>query len=139
MSGKVLLVMPLQRSRKLGAYLQENGLEVFRASDADEAIKALTGMADFDVVFVDSELPNGTWRELLLFVRLSGKLCQTVVGSRCGAEQLWADALQAGAYDVAAEPYEQQETLRIIANALDDTPMSLTHWTAEMRRPAAAK
>ncbi len=69
----------------------------------------------FPVVLCDDMLP---WRELL-----DGpiqKLCAPpllIVSSRLADERLWAEALNLGAYDVLAKPFDQGEVIRVIESA----------------------
>jgi DNA-binding NtrC family response regulator len=73
----------------------------------------------YDLLFVDADLPGGSWQRLLPSVVASGKNCEVIVCSRCGDERLWAEVLQSGAYDLIAEPFEEGEVARIAQCALD--------------------
>ena len=73
----------------------------------------------YDLLFIDAELPGGPWHSLLPAVVSSGKNCEVIVCSRFGDERLWAEALQCGAYDLIAEPFEEAEVTRIAQCALD--------------------
>lgn len=119
MSATILLVMPPQRRDKLACFLSQSGLNVISAADVAEASRLLAVPLFFDLVFADAELPDGSWQEVLALVMSSQRPCEMVVCSRCGDEQLWAEVLQRGVYDLVAEPYEHSETLRIIRSALD--------------------
>ena len=75
--------------------------------------------SSYDLVLTDAELPDGSWQDLLQFVLDSRKACEILVSSRCADEDLWAEVLQRGAYDLLVEPYDQKEVCRIIERALD--------------------
>ena len=115
----ILLVMPSQRRQKLENYLSVNGLDVLTSGDAEEALKMLAGRHHCDLVFVEAELADGSWRDLLPAVQYAQKPWEMVVCTRYGSEQLWAEVLQCGVYDLIPEPYEHPETLRIIRSALE--------------------
>jgi len=119
MNQTILLVMPSQRRRKLENFLSDNGLDVLTAGDAKEALKMLAGRHHYDLVFAESELADGSWRDLVPAVLYARNPCEMVVCTRCGAERLWAEVLQCGVYDLIPEPYEHPETLRIIRSALE--------------------
>lgn len=119
MNHKMLLVMPPQRRDKLVNFLSNNGFEVLCVDGAAEASRLLAEPLYFQIVFVDAELPDGSWRGLLPLVVSSQRPCAMVVCTRCGEEQLWAEVLQCGVYDLIPEPYEHPDTLRIIRSALD--------------------
>jgi len=118
MDVKTLLVMPPQRQYPLLRVLQENGLEVFAVGSLQEAQQTLGGPTSYDLVFVDTELPDGSWEDLLQFLLRSPKACEMIVCSYCGDERLWAEVIQRGAFDLLPAPYERQEVLRIIQSAL---------------------
>ena len=118
MTPKVLLVSPPQRRSRLLEILGGALARMECASGYIDAREKL-GAASYDLLLVDTELPDGSWRELLQFGRDSGKVIVAVVCSRVGARRLWSEALESGAYDFIAEPYEEQEIIRIVERVLD--------------------
>ncbi|MBI1956757.1 MAG: response regulator [Acidobacteria bacterium] len=123
MRREILLVLPLHRQCCLLNLLEEAGLKVSSAADLQEAQGKLSGPPSYDLVFVDAELPDGSWLDLLEFILDTKRACEMIVCSRLGDERLWAEVIQRGAYDLIAEPYEQQQVLRIVQGALDGRQM----------------
>lgn len=127
MSDRLLLVMPSQRRLSLLRILEESGMEVFLAGSLREAQAKLSEPTSYELVFVDSELPDGSWKDLLQFLLQLKKSCEMIVCCRCGSErlchQLWAEVIQCGAYDLIPEPYEEREVARIVRSALDSQYM----------------
>ena len=119
MRPRVLVVMPLQRRLGLLAILEQSGMDVYVAGHFRDAQQKLSEAAPFDLLFVDAELPDGSWQHLVQSVVESGKNCEVIVCSRCGDEQLWAEVLQCGAYDLIPEPYDEREVARIARSAID--------------------
>ena len=119
MNSKVLLVMPKARRDRILGFLSDTSIELSAAEGVAEAQEKLAGPVKYDLTFVDSELPDGSWRDVLQFVVASHSDCQMVVCSRCGDERLWAEVIQCGAFDLVPEPLERQEILRIMHSALD--------------------
>ena len=119
MNTRILLVMPPSRRMKLLAILKQSEMEVAVADSYREAEEKLRQPLPYDLLFVDAELPGGSWKALLKSVLESKRLCEFVVCSRCGDERLWAEVIQCGAYDLIPEPYERQEVGRIAQNALE--------------------
>lgn len=77
----------------------------------------------FALVLCECDLQPGTWRELLdLLARLPDPPF-LIVTSRVADERLWAEALNLGAYDVLAKPFDRTEVMRVVS-------MAWTHWTA---------
>lgn len=114
----VLLVSSRQSPRLL-QFLKEIAAKIFFVSGVQEAQQQLSGFAFYDLLLVDAELPDGSWRELLPFVSDSQRPRELIVCSRLGDERLWVEAMALGAFDLIVEPYEEREVLRIIQGALD--------------------
>ena len=123
MVKKILLVVPAHRRSGLLKILDDKDVQVYPAGDFREAHRRLTGPDSFDLVLADAELPDGSWRDLLQVLLELRRPCEMIICARVGDEQLWAEALQCGAYDLLVEPYEGQEVLRIIQSAIDSRYM----------------
>jgi DNA-binding NtrC family response regulator len=117
--SRILLVMPRERRDSVLRSLSGSSLEFASAETAKAAKGFLAGPVKYDLAIVDAELPDGSWRDVLRFLVASRAGCEMVVCSRCGDEQLWAEVIQCGAFDLVPEPFERQEMQRIIRSALD--------------------
>lgn len=82
----------------------------------------------FGLVLCECDLKPGTWRELLDLLSRLPDPPFLIVTSRAADERLWAEALNLGAYDVLAKPFDHTEVMRVVS-------MACTHWVA---RPGAA-
>lgn len=69
------------------------------------------------IVLCESQTTSGTWRELLEALSHFPDPPLLIVTSRLADERLWAEALNLGAYDVLAKPYERAEVIRGISGA----------------------
>jgi DNA-binding response OmpR family regulator len=69
------------------------------------------------VVVCESDLQPGTWKEVLEELRALPDPPLLIVTSRCADERLWAEALNLGAYDVLAQPFDGTEVSRIVSMA----------------------
>lgn len=118
MRPHVLVAMPSPRRLGLLGILERNGMKTSSAGNLRDGQELLQGES-FDLLIVDAELPGGPWHRLLQTIVSSAKGCEVIVCSRCGDEKLWADVLQRGAYDLLAEPFEENEVIRIANRALD--------------------
>jgi DNA-binding NtrC family response regulator len=65
----------------------------------------------------DHRLPDGDWTSILALAQGETPAAKVVVCSRLADEDLWLRALEAGAFDVLAEPYRPQEVQRVIVRA----------------------
>lgn len=123
MKPKILVVLSPHRRSELLRLLEGKNLQIYFASDFREAQQKLQGQSGYDLLLSDEQLPDGSWRDLLQFLLESKTPCEMIVCSRCGDEQLWAEVLQCGAYDLLVEPFERQEVDRIIQSAIENQYM----------------
>ena len=81
--------------------------------------KALAALREgnLPIVICDHDLPGGTWIELLEQTRTLPTPPYVIVASRMADDTLWAEALNLGAYDVLAKPFDAQEVVRIVSLA----------------------
>lgn len=69
------------------------------------------------VVICERDLAPGTWKDLLDEAFALPQSPCVIVTSRLADEYLWAEALNVGAYDVLAQPFEREEVIRIVSLA----------------------
>ena len=116
MAGRInaLVVMPPERQNKLTSCLKRLVAQVRTALGCQEAAEVLRREPGVQVVLTGDSLNDGTWRDVLRFVQEVKPSTQVVVCPRLADERLWAQVLEAGAFDVLVEPYQDSEVLRII-------------------------
>ena len=68
-------------------------------------------------VVSDSDLSDGTWKDLLTDLKSIPNPPRLIVTSDLADERLWAEALNYGAYDVLAKPFRAAEVQRIVSAA----------------------
>ena len=73
------------------------------------------------IVLCEYDLGSATWRELLEQVESLDQPPFLIVTSRLADERLWAEALNLGAYDVLAKPFDRTEVMRVVS-------MAWLHW-----------
>ncbi len=80
---------------------------------------ALSALRDrqFEVVVCERDLPPGSWKDVLDQVTILPDPPPLIVTSRLADERLWAEALNLGAFDVLAKPFDRMETVRVIGAA----------------------
>jgi DNA-binding NtrC family response regulator len=71
------------------------------------------------VVVTESELPDGTWRDVLSSLDDVPDPALLIVVSRLAGERLWADVLNRCGFDVLAKPFARDEVTRVTGHALD--------------------
>jgi DNA-binding NtrC family response regulator len=69
------------------------------------------------IVISEDNLHPGTWRTILDFISALPDPPLLIVASRLADERLWAEALNLGAWDVLAKPFDRQEVIRVVSSA----------------------
>jgi DNA-binding response OmpR family regulator len=69
------------------------------------------------VVVAERDFPHWNWKRILSDFRLLRKPPLLIVTSRLADEALWSEALNLGAHDVLARPFDRNEVERAIASA----------------------
>ena len=72
---------------------------------------------DVPLVICEHDLLPGKWTDLLDVIRLSSIQPFLIVTSQAADDYLWAEALNMGAYDVLAKPFDLTEVTRILSSA----------------------
>jgi DNA-binding NarL/FixJ family response regulator len=70
-----------------------------------------------EVVVCERDLQPGSWKDVLEHLTILPDPPSLVVTSRHADERLWAEALNLGAFDVLAKPFDRTEALRVIGAA----------------------
>ena len=122
----VLLVSPWaedhQSRREIFAHTN------WRLTTADTAARALAALRSGRqaVVVCDSNLQQGSWKELLEQARAVPSQPLLILTSAHSDHKLWAEALNLGTYDVLPKPFERQEVVHVISAAW-------LHWRSRLR------
>jgi DNA-binding response OmpR family regulator len=95
---------------------REAGWRLYQARDRKRALQHLERQP-VHVVVTNAHVATWPWKKALEDLRRMARRPQLVVSSRVADESLWAEALNWGAYDVLAEPFERDEVARVIASA----------------------
>jgi DNA-binding NtrC family response regulator len=69
------------------------------------------------IVICDCDIVPGSWGEMLHQISLLPDPPLLIVTSRLADERLWAEALNLGAWDVLAKPFDADEAIRIVGVA----------------------
>jgi DNA-binding NtrC family response regulator len=114
----VLLVMKRSGRLQLLWDLEVCGARVLMAPDVAEAKCILKTKPVLDVVFTDSSLPDGDWSSVLAAAQTSVPAARLVVCAKATYAACRADFERAGAWAVLVEPYEREQVLELLAQAV---------------------
>jgi DNA-binding response OmpR family regulator len=93
------------------------------ADTCNEALQKLPYIGAL-AVFIDSLLPDGTWKDVLALAITLEEPPLLVVTSRLADDILWSEVLNLGGYDVLLKPLIKDEVRRVLASI----------WTHRFRR-----
>ena len=116
LSGGVLVVSSIRQDRETLCRILGRTHRAYTASSYQEALDCFAG-GDIAVVLCDSDLPDGTWVDLLNLVSQSADAPLLIVASRLADEHLWAKVLNLGGFDVIAKPFEPREVEHVVKTA----------------------
>ena len=102
--------------------------QVHRKPSVEAAVQAL-GRESIPVVLCDGDRAPSAWKELLERFRALPRPPLQIVTSRLANDRLWAEALNLGAWDVLAKPFERREVVRSVKGAWQ-------HWYDQKHRSA---
>ena len=69
------------------------------------------------VLLCERDLLPGTWTDVLAHIQSLPNAPSLIVASRLADDRLWAEALNLGAWDVLAKPFDHIEVIRSVKSA----------------------
>ena len=110
----VLSVSPLEEDHlTLQAILGHSAWVLFSARGLAPA-SALLQQHEISVLLCEDDLLPGTWIDMLENIRHLSHPPSLIVTSRLADERLWSEALNLGAWDVLAKPFDRKEVFRSV-------------------------
>lgn len=120
MSKKILVVEDDASLRRvLEKLLRRAGLEVVSAKDLGAA-RACIAAARPDVILLDIQLPDGSGLDLLQEVQESLPQTNVIVMTGMADLSVAVQAMQSGAYDFLAKPFDRTGILDVVTRCLQD-------------------
>lgn len=116
-TSTVLSVSPLEEDHlSLQAIFGHSTWRLFSADRVSPAL-AFLHRHETSVVLCECDLMPGTWIDMLDNIRHLPQPPSLIVTSRLADESLWAEALNLGAWDVLAKPFDHTEVIRSVHSA----------------------
>ena len=121
----VLCVDPMEQDR---THLEEifnscpwkvcpDALWKLHAAHTVESAWRMLRASSFPVILCECEIGPGAWQGLLALLERLPQRPFLIVTSRVADERLWAEALNLGAYNVLAKPFDRAEVTRVLSMA----------------------
>jgi len=112
----ILSISPSANDHETLRHILENAWHISVASTFSDAIIHLTRERAPLVVICESQLPDGTWKDVFNHIARCPKPPILIVTSRLADEYLWAEVLNLGAYDVLSKPFNEREVRHVLGS-----------------------
>jgi len=112
----VLFVSPDEKGRASLERIVRSQWTVVARATVDSALSVLREIP-IPIVICDAQIAPLAWREMLDHIWLLPDPPLLIVTSRLADERLWAEAVNLGAWDVLAKPFDAEEVIRIVSVA----------------------
>jgi len=115
-----LLISTYQKDHEiLDSVFRERGWTLYSARSTTCASAILQQNPGIRVVFTEQDLSGEGWKDVLGLVSGMADPPPLIVVSSVADDRLWAEALNLGAYDVLAKPFDAEELVRVLQSAWD--------------------
>ena len=95
------------------------------STSAEEALRQITAQNP-SVIICERDLPDGNWKDILQQTERMAHAPLVLVVSKHADENLWAEVLNLGGYDVLLKPFDRAEVVRVVG-------MAWRYWTRGLR------
>ena len=110
------IIAPEDQTSLSNLFVQSTWKVVFTSSFLEA--KSVLGEDVPGVVICDGRLPDGnSWKDLLHEMRKMQDPPPLIVADRLADDRLWAEALNLGAYDLLAKPFDGKEVWHAVTTA----------------------
>jgi two-component system response regulator PilR (NtrC family) len=106
--------------RALKRLLESQGLRVIQAGSRARAKRMLGGLNPVPLVFTDAQLPDGTWADILEMAEKAAMPVNVIVVARVVDTRFYVEAIEAGAFDFIAPPFNATDLAYVLRCAVDN-------------------
>jgi len=99
--------------------LEDQGMRVTRAESRAQAQRMLGGLNPAPLVFTDTQLPDGTWADILAEAEKAAQPVNVIVVARVVDTHVYLEAIETGAFDFLAPPFMAADLAYVVRSALD--------------------
>jgi DNA-binding NtrC family response regulator len=100
--------------------LRAQSIKTFRARNCQEASLELARATPVHLVFTDSTLPDGTWRDVLGLAAKAPAPVDVIVVARLVDIRLYIEVIESGAFDFITPPFAACDVAHVIRCAAQD-------------------
>jgi DNA-binding NtrC family response regulator len=100
--------------------LERQGMHVIEAVSRAHAKRLLSGLDPVPLVFTDTQLPDGTWADILAVATKAAKPVNVIVVARVVNTRFYVDVIETGAFDFLAPPFNATDLAYVVRSAMDN-------------------
>src|SRR3989454_12470557 len=100
--------------------LERQGMRVTHAESRAQAQRMLGGLNPAPLVFTDTQLPDGTWADILAEAEKAAQPVNVIVVARVVDTRFYLEAIETGAFDFLAPPFMAADLAYVVRSALDN-------------------
>ena len=104
----------------LKSALERQGMSVLQADSRARATQMLGGQNPVPLVFTDTELPDGTWVDILAEAERAAQPVNVIVVARVVDTRFYLETIETGAFDFIAPPFVASDLEYVVRSALDN-------------------
>jgi len=104
----------------LKSALERQGVSILQADSRARAIQMLGGQNPAPLVFTDTELPDGTWADILAEAERAAQPVNVIVVARVVDTRFYLKTIETGAFDFIAPPFVATDLEYVVRSALDN-------------------
>lgn len=123
MTERITALLVHQNSETMTALkcaLERQGMRIVQASSRAAAKRMLGGLMPAPLVFTDTHLPDGNWADILAVAEGAKRPVNVIVVARVVDTRFYVQAIETGAFDFIAPPFNPMDLAYVVRSALDN-------------------
>lgn len=120
---KITVVCVHQNSETLTSLesaLEHQGMRVAHADSRAQTRRMLGELNYPPLIFTDTQLPDGTWADILVEAKQAAQPVNVIVVARLVDTRFYVEAIETGAFDFLAPPFRAADLAYVVRSALDN-------------------
>src|SRR5271169_2201477 len=123
MQERITALVVHQNSETLASLksaLERQGMCIIQAESRAQANRMLGGKNPAPLVFTETQLPDGTWADVLADAGRAAQPVNVIVVARVVDTRFYLEAIETGAFDFLAPPFVATDLEYVVRSALDN-------------------
>ena len=100
--------------------LERQGMSFIHAQSRAQAKRMLGGLNPAPLVFTDTQLPDGTWADILALAQKAKLPVNVIVVARVVDTRFYVEVIETGAFDFLAPPFNATDLAYVVRSAMDN-------------------